>query len=33
MKLGLQLFSVREDLEKDFLGTLKKVKEIYNMSS
>ena len=28
MKLGLQLFSVREDLEKDFLGTLKKVKEI-----
>ncbi|MBQ3589611.1 MAG: sugar phosphate isomerase/epimerase [Clostridia bacterium] len=28
MKLGLQLYSVREDLEKDFLGTLKKVKEI-----
>lgn len=28
MKLGLQLFSVREDLEKDFLGTLKKVKKI-----
>ena len=28
MKLALQLFSVREDLEKDFLGTLKKVKEI-----
>ncbi len=28
MKLGLQLFSVREDLEKDFIGTLKKVKEI-----
>lgn len=26
MKLGLQLYSVREDLEKDFLGTLKKVK-------
>lgn len=28
MKLGLQLYSVREDLENDFLGTLKKVKEI-----
>ena len=28
MKLALQLYSVREDLEKDFLGTLKKVKEI-----
>lgn len=28
MKLGLQLYSVREDLEKDFLGTLKKVKEM-----
>ena len=28
MKLALQLFSVREDLEKDFLGTLKKVKKI-----
>lgn len=28
MKLALQLYSVREDLEKDFLGTLKKVKDI-----
>ena len=28
MKLGLQLYSVRDDLEKDFLGTLKKVKEM-----
>lgn len=28
MKLGLQLYSVREDLEKDFLGTLKKVKSM-----
>ena len=28
MKLALQLYSVREDMEKDFLGTLKKVKEI-----
>lgn len=28
MKLGLQLYSVRENLEKDFLGTLKKVKEM-----
>lgn len=28
MKLGLQLYSVREDLEKDFLGTLKKVREM-----
>lgn len=28
MKLALQLYSVREDLEKDFLGTLKKVKEM-----
>ena len=26
MKLGLQLYSVRDDLEKDFIGTLKKVK-------
>ncbi len=26
MKLGLQLYSVRENLEKDFLGTLKEVK-------
>ena len=26
MKLGLQLYSVRENLEKDFLGTLKAVK-------
>lgn len=26
MQLGLQLYSVREDMEKDFLGTLKKVK-------
>ena len=28
MKLGLQLYSVRDDLAKDFLGTLKKVKEL-----
>lgn len=28
MKLGLQLYSVRESMEKDFLGTLKKVKEM-----
>ena len=28
MKLGLQLYSVREDLEKDFLGTLKKVRSM-----
>lgn len=28
MKLGLQLYSVREDLEKDFFGTLEKVKEL-----
>lgn len=28
MKLALQLYSVRDDLEKDFLGTLKKVKEM-----
>lgn len=28
MRLALQLYSVREDLEKDFLGTLKKVKAI-----
>ena len=28
MKLALQLYSVREDLEKDFFGTLKKVKEM-----
>ncbi len=28
MKLALQLYSVRENLEKDFLGTLKKVKEM-----
>lgn len=28
MKLGLQLYSVRDDLEKDFLGTLKKVKAL-----
>ena len=28
MKLGLQLYSVRENLEKDFLGTLKKVREM-----
>ena len=28
MRLGLQLYSVREDLQKDFEGTLKKVKEM-----
>lgn len=28
MKLALQLYSVREDLEKDFFGTLKQVKEM-----
>ena len=28
MKLGLQLYSVREDLEKDFFGTLEKVKAL-----
>ena len=28
MRLALQLYSVREDMEKDFLGTLKKVKEM-----
>ena len=28
MKLGLQLYSVRENLENDFLGTLKKVREM-----
>lgn len=28
MKLGLQLYSVRDNMEKDFLGTLKKVKEM-----
>ena len=27
-KVGLQLYSVRDDMEKDFYGTLKKVKEI-----
>lgn len=27
-KLGLQLYSVRDDLQKDFYGTLKKVKEM-----
>lgn len=27
-RIGLQLYSVREDLEKDFCGTLKKVKEM-----
>ena len=27
-KIGLQLYSVREDLEKDFAGTLKAVKEM-----
>lgn len=28
MKIALQLYSVRENTEKDFLGTLKKVKEM-----
>lgn len=28
MKLALQLYSVRDDLEKDFLGTLERVKEM-----
>ena len=28
MKLALQLYSIREDMEKDFFGTLKKVKEM-----
>lgn len=28
MKLGLQLYSVREELEKDFFGTLEKVKAL-----
>ena len=28
MKLGLQLYSIREDLEKDFFGTLEKVKAL-----
>ena len=28
MKLGLQLYSIREQLEKDFYGTLEKVKEM-----
>ena len=28
MKLALQLYSVRDEMEKDFLGTLKKVKEM-----
>ncbi|NGP45240.1 sugar phosphate isomerase/epimerase [Bacillaceae bacterium SIJ1] len=28
MELGLQLYSVREELEKDFLGTLEKVAQI-----
>lgn len=28
MKVGLQLYSVREDMEKDMKGTLKKVKEM-----
>ena len=27
-KVGLQLYSVRENLEKDFEGTLRKVKEM-----
>ena len=27
-KIGLQLYSVREDMQKDFEGTLKKVKEM-----
>ena len=28
MKLALQLYSVRDDMERDFLGTLKKVKQM-----
>ena len=28
MKLGFQLYSVRDELEKDFFGTLKKIKEM-----
>ena len=28
MKLALQLYSIREDMQNDFFGTLKKVKEI-----
>ena len=28
MKVGLQLYSVRDDMEKDMKGTLKKVKEM-----
>ncbi len=28
MKLALQLYSIRDEMEKDFLGTLKKVKEM-----
>ena len=28
MKLALQLYSIREEMEKDFFGTLKKVKEM-----
>lgn len=28
LPIGLQLFSVRDDMEKDFAGTLKKVKEM-----
>ena len=27
LPVGLQLYSVRDDMEKDFNGTLKKVKE------
>ncbi|MBO5091946.1 MAG: sugar phosphate isomerase/epimerase, partial [Clostridia bacterium] len=28
MKLAIQLYSVRDEMEKDFFGTLKKVKEM-----
>ena len=28
MKLALQLYSIRDEMEKDFFGTLKKVKEM-----
>ena len=28
LPVGLQVYSVRDDAEKDFLGTMKKIKEI-----
>ena len=28
MKLAIQLYSIRDELEKDFFGTLKKIKDM-----